>query len=160
MFASPHYSTCLRRVLGILEAEEGPWVIKVFLEPSASLWWSSGAAPTPNTNRDLSASPRPGTLRSRTPWGAARGQGAGMAWEGQLHQLTHRGERWIQPVENQKDLPRESFMGTGGTGAPVNTQRRRRESPPGKDFREDFRFEITFETWFQQLRSTTAKKSK
>lgn len=144
MFASPGYSTCPRRVLGIPEAGEAPegdpGVPGAQGLHLVELW--SSCHPQNPTGTPVhppgQGQPRHSEIQDSLSCNqrARSRNGLGMS---AVSVNPLRGE--TDPGRGQREGPSpwESLMGLRGTGAPVNTERRRRESPPWKDFRVDFR---------------------
>lgn len=80
--------------------------------PEPSIWWSSGAALTPNTQQgpECISQPRasPETSGSKTPWGAARGEE--QEWVGKISCAHEPMEGEMDPAQGPSQW--ESFMGT------------------------------------------------
>lgn len=147
VFASPRYSTYPRRALGILEKRHQR-VIQVFLSPASDGALEQLSPQTPN--RDLSASPSPGPA--------------------QRHQDPRLPE--VQPgVRSRNGLGRSAVPWThgGGDGSCTKTisvgiihgdNKEQGYQLIHRGGEEKVLLGRTFETWFQQQRSTTTKNSK
>lgn len=134
MFATPGYSTCPRRVLGILEAGEAlegdPGVPGAQGLHPMELWSSSHPEHPTGTPVHLSAQGQPRHIEIQDSLScnqrARSRNGLGMSAVS------------MNPPRGEMDPHGNHSWGQRGTGAPVNTERRR-EGPPWKDFRVGFR---------------------